>query len=156
MNLEISSPAFAAGRTLPERYTADGEDLSPPIRWVNEPGGTRSLALVCEDPDAPHGRWVHWVLFNLPAQMNSLEEGVPREESLEIGAREARQGKNDFGKIGYNGPAPPPGRPHRYYFKLYALDVVLNLPGGINQDELAAALDGHVLSEAALIAKYGR
>ena len=153
MSLEISSTAFEPGGAIPKEYTADGANRSPPLRWSEPPAGTRSLALVCEDPDAPRGTWVHWVLFNLPAQTRELEKGVPTDEGLANGAR---QGKNDFGKIGYGGPSPPKGKPHRYFFKLYALDATLDLPAGATRAQLADALRGHVLAEGQLLGTYGR
>ncbi len=115
MSIEVTSTAFKAGETIPKQYTGDGKDRSPPLRWSEPHSGTKSIALICDDPDAPRGTWVHWVLFNLPAQARELEEGVPTKETLGTGAK---QGKNDFGNIGYGGPAPPKGKPHRYFFKL--------------------------------------
>ncbi len=120
MSIELTSTAFQKGETIPKQYTGDGADQSPPLRWSEPPSGTKSIALICDDPDAPRGTWVHWVLFNLPPQTRELEEGVPTTATLGNGAK---QGKNDFGNIGYGGPAPPKGKPHRYFFKLYALDV---------------------------------
>jgi Raf kinase inhibitor-like YbhB/YbcL family protein len=131
MSLKINSTAFREGETIPKQYTGDGKDLSPPLQWGVPPDGTRSLALICDDPDAPRGTWVHWVLFNLPSDVRALDEGVPPKETLANGTR---QGKNDFGKVGYGGPAPPRGKPHRYFFKLYALDTVLDLQAGATKD----------------------
>jgi Raf kinase inhibitor-like YbhB/YbcL family protein len=153
MSIELTSSAFTQGSTIPRRYTGDGEDVSPPLRWSDPPEGTRSLALICEDPDAPKGTWTHWVLFDLPAQARELKEGVPAKEGLADGAR---QGKNDFGKIGYGGPAPPRGKPHRYFFKLYALDAAPGLAAGATRAELLAAMKGHVLAEGELMGLYGR
>jgi Raf kinase inhibitor-like YbhB/YbcL family protein len=153
MSIELTSPAFGEGEPIPKQYTGDGKDVSPALRWSGVPDGSRSFALVCEDPDAPRGTWVHWVLFNLPAEARELAEGVPPRESLENGAR---QGKNDFGKIGYGGPAPPRGKPHRYFFKLHALDANLDLKAGATRNQLLDAMKGHVLAEGQLVGKYGR
>ncbi len=153
MNIELTSSAFGEGTSIPKPYTGDGEDVSPPLRWSEPPPGTKSLALICDDPDAPRGTWVHWVLFNLPADQRELEEAVPRQETLASGAR---QGKNDFGKIGYGGPAPPPGKPHRYFFKLYAVDAMLDLAPGATKAQLLEALKGHILAEGQFMGHYGR
>src|SRR5687768_7919282 len=124
MEIVVKSPVFTEAHPIPTKYTADGEDVSPPLTWSGVPHGTRSLALLCEDPDAPRGTWSHWVLFDLPPETRELVEGASR-GSLPAGAA---QGTNDFGKPGYGGPSPPPGPPHRYYFKLTALAVELKLP----------------------------
>ena len=153
MTIELSSTAFQSGATIPKQYTGDGGDQSPPLRWSNPPKETQSLALICDDPDAPRGTWVHWVLFNLPAQTRELQEGVPPTETLDSGAK---QGKNDFGNVGYGGPAPPKGKPHRYFFKLYALDVALNLPSGTTKAQLEVRMKGHILAEGRLMGNYGR
>jgi Raf kinase inhibitor-like YbhB/YbcL family protein len=153
MTIELSSAAFQPGEVIPKKYTGDGADQSPPLRWSEPPKGTQSYALICDDPDAPRGTWVHWVLFNLPAQMRELREGVQPTETLDD---EAKQGKNDFGKIGYGGPAPPKGKPHRYFFKLYALDTTLELRAGASKAELEQAMKAHILAEGQLMGKYGR
>lgn len=153
MSIELTSTAFQPGATIPKQYTGDGADHSPPLRWSEPPAGTRSLALICDDPDAPRGNWVHWVLFNLPGQTQELAEGVPTTETLGNGAK---QGKNDFGKIGYGGPAPPKGKPHRYFFKLYALDGSVDLPAGATKAQLVEAMKGHILAEGQLVGHYGR
>jgi Raf kinase inhibitor-like YbhB/YbcL family protein len=153
MSVELTSMAFQPGATIPKQYTGDGADQSPPLRWSEPPKGTQSLALICDDPDAPRGTWVHWILFNLPAQTRELGEGVPTIETLGTGTK---QGKNDFGQIGYGGPAPPKGKPHRYFFKLYALDVTLDLPPGATKTQLTDAMKGHVLAEGQLVGNYGR
>jgi Raf kinase inhibitor-like YbhB/YbcL family protein len=151
--LVLTSTAFTDGQAIPAKYTADGDDVSPPLAWEHVPEGTRSLALVCEDPDAPRGTWTHWVLFNLPPDTKKLEENVARKATLPNGAV---QGGNDFGKTGYGGPSPPPGKPHRYFFKLYALDTPLKLQADATRQQLLAALHGHVLDEAQLMGTYGR
>jgi len=153
MSIELTSTAFKAGEIIPKQFTGDGADQSPSLRWSEPPSGTKSIALICDDPDAPRGTWVHWVLFNLPAQARELEEGVPTTETLGSGAK---QGKNDFGNIGYGGPAPPKGNPHRYFFKLYALDAALDLPAGATKAELEKAMNGHILAEGQLMGTYQR
>ena len=153
MKIELSSTAFSEGANIPKQYTEDGKDVSPPLRWSDSPPQTKSFALICDDPDAPRGTWVHWVIFNLPGSQHELEEGVPTQEELPNGAR---QGKNDFGKIGYGGPAPPRGKLHRYFFKLYALNMLLELAPGSTKDQLIAAMKGHVLAEGQLMGQYGR
>jgi Raf kinase inhibitor-like YbhB/YbcL family protein len=153
MSIELSSPAFREGETIPKQCTGDGKDISPPLKWGEPPASTRSFALICDDPDAPRGTWVHWVLFNLPADLRVLPEGVPVKEDLPNGAK---QGTNDFSKIGWGGPAPPPGKPHRYYFKLYAVDTELDLPAGAKKAELIAAMKGHIVGEGQLMGRYGR
>jgi hypothetical protein len=153
MSIEVTSTAFKAGETIPKQYTGDGADRSPPLCWSEPPSGTKSLAMICDDPDAPRGTWVHWVLFNLPAQARELEEGVPTKETLGNGSK---QGNNDFGNIGYGGPAPPKGKPHRYFFKLYALDAALDLSAGATKAELEQAMKGHILAEGQLMGNYER
>lgn len=153
MTIELTSPAFQAGETIPRQYTGDGADISPPLAWSDPPAETQSLALICDDPDAPRGTWVHWVLFNLPPDSRGLPENVPTFAILE---KQARQGRNDFGKIGYGGPAPPRGKPHRYFFKLYALDAVLPLTAGASKTQLLATMEGHILAEGQLMGKYQR
>ena len=153
MKIELSSTVFNEGASIPKQYTGDGKDISPPLRWSDPPPATKSFALICDDPDAPRGTWVHWVLFNLPGDQRDLEEAVPNQDVLANGAK---QGKNDFGKVGYGGPAPPPGKPHRYFFKLYALDTPLNLAPGVTKSQLVAAMQGHVLAEGQLMGQYGR
>ena len=153
MSIELTSTAFQPGATIPKQYTGDGADRSPPLGWSEPPPGTKSLALICDDPDAPGGTWVHWVLFNLPSQARELEEGVPTTETLGNGAR---QGKNDFGNIGYGGPAPPKGKPHRYFFKLYALAATQDLAPGATKAQLEDAMKGHILAEGQLMGTYQR
>ena len=153
MSIEVTSTAFQQGTTIPKQYTGDGEDHSPPLRWSEPPSGTNSIALICDDPDAPRGTWVHWVLFNLPSKTRELEEGVPTTATLPSGAK---QGKNDFGNIGYGGPAPPKGKAHRYFFKLYALGVAVDLAPGATKTQLENAMKGHILAEGELIGTYKR
>ena len=148
----VDSSAFAEGSPIPRDYTADGRDVSPPLSWTGAPAATRSFALVAEDPDAPRGNWVHWVLFDVPATVASLPEAVPPRERLESGGV---QGKNDFGKLGYGGPAPARGT-HRYFFRLYALERVLGLAPGATAADLRRAMAGAVLAEAACMGTYSR
>jgi len=152
MALEVVSPAFAAGGLIPRKHTCDGEDVSPEISWSGVPAGTRSFALICDDPDAPSGTWVHWVVFNLPAVVSRLPEALPAEPALPSGGR---QGKNDFRRIGYGGPCPPSGT-HRYVFKVYALDRLLDLEPGATKAQVEAAMKGHVLAEGSLMGRYRR
>jgi Raf kinase inhibitor-like YbhB/YbcL family protein len=151
--MKLTSAAFKEGEVIPRKHTGDGADVSPPLAWTGTPPGTRSLALICDDPDAPRGTWVHWVLFNMSPDKTELAEHVPAAGALEDGCR---QGRNDFKKIGYGGPAPPPGKPHRYLFKLYALDVPLDLEEGAGKTELERAMSGHILAQAHLMGKYSR
>lgn len=153
MSIELTSPAFVQGTSIPRQYTGDGADQSPALAWSAAPAGTQSFALLCYDPDAPRGTWVHWVLFNLPPETCGLPEGVPTSKTLPSGGR---QGRNDFGKIGYGGPAPPRGKAHRYVFALYALDQVLDLEPGATRAQLDAAMRGHLLAEGQLMGTYQR
>ena len=152
MQIEIKSSAFEEGGIIPKKYTCDGADVSPPLSWTSVPEGTKTIALICDDPDAPMGTWVHWVLFNLLADVKELPESVPSEKNLDNGAM---QGTNDFGNIGYGGPCPPGGT-HRYYFKFYALDTEVNLQGGATKKELLKAMEGHILAEGQLMGRYKR
>jgi Raf kinase inhibitor-like YbhB/YbcL family protein len=153
MKIVLTSGAFREGEMIPKQYTGDGKDTSPPLAWADPPEGTKSFALICDDPDAPRGTWVHWVIFNLLADARALEEAVPAKEVVANGAK---QGTNDFGQLGYGGPAPPPGKPHRYFFKLYAVDARLDLSAGATKEQVLAALKGHVLSEGQLMGRYQR
>lgn len=152
MEIKITSPAFEEGGLIPRKYTCDDADISPPLAWTGVPENTATLALIADDPDAPMGTWVHWVLFNLPASEKGLPEGVPADRELKNGAR---QGRNDFRRIGYGGPCPPGGT-HRYFFKLYALDKALDLPPGATKADLVKAMEGHILAEGQLMGKYRR
>lgn len=150
--MEIQSPAFKDGATIPAKYTCDSLDISPPIEWSKGPAGTKSYALICDDPDAPGGTWVHWVIYNIPDNIQELSENVPKMESLNNGAC---QGKSDFGSIGYGGPCPPGGT-HRYYFKIYALDFILDHNPAITKKELLRAIEKHILEEGQLMGRYKR
>ena len=149
----VISTAFPNGAEVPRRHTCDGADLSPAFAWHGAPDGTQSLALIADDPDAPGGTWTHWLLWNIPAKATLLPEDQPKIESLDNGAR---QGSNDFRRIGYGGPCPPPGKPHRYFFKLYALDTLLALKPGATKKDLLKAMEGHVLAEGQLMGTYQR
>ena len=154
MAIQVTSAAFEGGGTIPATYTCDGADTSPALAWTRVPAGTVSFALIVDDPDAPSGTFTHWVLFNLPAQATGLPRDVPRQPALDDGAR---QGTNSFRKVGYGGPCPPRGHgAHRYYFKLYALDAMLDLESGASKEDLTAAMDGHVLAEGELMGRYAR
>lgn len=153
MALELKSVACTPGGRIAKKYTADGADVSPPLEWTEPPGGTKSFAIICDDPDAPVGIWVHWVLWGLPGDGLSLEENVAKVEVLPSGAK---QGRNDFKRIGYGGPSPPRGPAHRYCFKLYALDIVPNLKPGATKTELERAMRGHILDSGELVGMYGR
>lgn len=152
MDIKITSPVFEDGGLIPAKYTCDGQDISPPLQWEQVPQGTKSIALICDDPDAPIGTFVHWVLFNLPTETKELSENIPADRTLPNGAR---QGTNDFGKIGYGGPCPPSGT-HRYFFKIYALDAKLDLAAGASKQELLKAMEGHILGQGQIIGKYKR
>ncbi len=153
MAFDLKSSAFTAEDSIPKKHTCDGPDLSPALAWGQPPAGTQSLGLIMDDPDAPVGTWVHWVLYDLPATARELPEGVPKQEELSNGAR---QGRNDFRRIGYGGPCPPPGGPHRYFFKLYALDTKTNLKPGATKAELEKAMQGHILGKTELMGRYKR
>ena len=153
MTIQLTSSAFAAEASIPAKYTCDGEDVSPPLKWGGVPPGAKSLALICDDPDAPAGTWVHWVLYNLPATIMELSEGVP---TSEVASGGAQQGVNDFKRVGYAGPCPPRGHPHRYYFRLYALDVELRLKPWATKRDLVNAMKGHILAEGQLMGTYKR
>jgi Raf kinase inhibitor-like YbhB/YbcL family protein len=150
----LTSAAFKDGATISGKYTCDGVDISPPLAWSGALAGTRSFALIADDPDAPGGTWVHWVLYNLPAEVSELPENIAKVESLDLGG--ARQGRNDFRRPGYGGPCPPPGPAHRYFFKLYALDTRLELKAGAQKKDVEAAMEGHVLGSAQLMGTYAR
>ena len=152
-SIPMTSDAFAPGEMIPKKFTCDGPDLSPKLAWSAPPAGTQSFALIMDDPDAPVGTWVHWVLYDLPANVLELPEGLAKDKELPSGAR---QGRNDFGKIGYGGPCPPGSKPHRYFFKLYALNTKLGLGAGATKADLLRAMKGHILAQAELLGKYGR
>jgi Raf kinase inhibitor-like YbhB/YbcL family protein len=145
MAFTLTSSAFAPGAPIPEQYSCKGADTSPALEWRGAPAKVASFAVIMDDPDAPGGTWVHWVLWNLAANTQSLPEGVPKRDQMDNGAR---QGRNSFHQIGYNGPCPPAGATHRYFFRVYALDAKLALAAGASRAQLDAAMKGHVLAEA--------
>jgi Raf kinase inhibitor-like YbhB/YbcL family protein len=153
MTLELVSSAFSEGDFIPAKYTGDGDNVSPPLKWTEPPVTTKSFVLVMDDPDAPMGTWVHWVIYMIPQSVLELPEGVAKNETVLDGIR---QGRNSGGGIGYDGPAPPKGKPHRYYFKLYALDDVITLKPGATKEELMKAIQGRVVEEAKLMGRYQR
>ena len=153
MEITLTSSAFAEGQAIPTKHTCDGENVSPGLSWSGIPEGTKSLALIADDPDAPAGTWVHWVLYDVPAATTQLPENVPAANDVLNGGK---QGRNDFKKIGYGGPCPPKGNPHRYYFKLYALDQKLNLTAGATKANVEKAMKGHILAEGKLMGTYKR
>jgi Raf kinase inhibitor-like YbhB/YbcL family protein len=154
-SMDISSSAFKFGEEIPKKYACDDIDISPPLTWSGAPEGTKSFVLICDDPDAPVGTWIHWVLYNIPAETTQLPENV---QKIEVLADNAQQGQNDFRRTGYGGPCPPPGHGyHRYFFKLYAVDTTLNLQAGkATKADVLRAIDGHILIEAKLMGKYKR
>ncbi|MFA5143884.1 MAG: YbhB/YbcL family Raf kinase inhibitor-like protein [Candidatus Omnitrophota bacterium] len=152
VKLSVTSSAFKDEEAIPGKYTCDGKDVSPPLAWSDIPPGTRSVALICDDPDAPRGTWVHWVIFNMPPQSKGLVENVPGEEVLADGSV---QGVNDSRQIGYGGPCPPSGV-HRYYFKVYALDTMISLAPGATKKDLEGAMAGHILADGQIMGRYSR
>lgn len=151
--MELKSAAFQPDADIPRKYTCDGTDVSPPLRWENAPSGAKAFALIADDPDAPVGTWVHWVIYDLPGETRELAEGVATSETLSSGAR---QGTNDFRRVGYGGPCPPSGPAHRYFFKLYALDAPTNLKPRATKQQLLEAMKGHIRAEAQLMGRYKR
>jgi len=151
--LQVTSAAFNKGGPIPKKCTCDDADASPPLMWSAAPAATKSFALIVDDPDAPAGTWVHWVIYDLPADARGLSAGMSKQAELADGAR---QGTNDFRKTGYNGPCPPPGKPHRYFFKVYALDTRLGLKGGASKPDVEKAMRGHILAQGELVGLYAR
>jgi Raf kinase inhibitor-like YbhB/YbcL family protein len=152
MPFELMSTAFEPGEPIPPQYTCDGDDVSPPLGWSDPPPDTQSFALICDDVDAPGGIWVHWVLYNLPAEARGLPEDVPPEADLPDGSR---HGENSWPRLGYGGPCPPSGT-HRYVFRLYALDTALDLAVGATEEQLRQAMEDHILAQAELMGTYVR
>ena len=152
MEIKLTSTAFKEGEAIPRQYTCDGVDISPPLEWTGVPKSAKTIALIADDPDAPSGRFVHWVLYNLPAENIGLVENVPATENVKGGGI---QGKNGFEKIGYGGPCPPSGT-HRYFFKIYALDNELPLKAGATKAEVEKAMQGHIVAQGQLMGRYSR
>jgi Raf kinase inhibitor-like YbhB/YbcL family protein len=151
--MQLTSTAFAEGDAIPSQYTCDGKNISPPLKWASVPSGAKTLVLIVDDPDAPGGTWVHWVLYGLPAGTTELAEDTSKTQFISVGAR---QGLNDFRHLGYGGPCPPPGNPHRYFFKLYALDADLDLKPGATKKDVEAAMGKHILAQGQLMGRYKR
>ncbi|MDD3629870.1 MAG: YbhB/YbcL family Raf kinase inhibitor-like protein [Bacteroidales bacterium] len=151
-NIIVKSNSFSDGGMIPAKYTCDGANISPQLSWDNAPKGTKSFVLICEDPDAPMGTFTHWILYDIPADVHELLENLPKDKILPNGAK---QGIADFKKIGYGGPCPPNGT-HRYYFKLYALDTLLNLEPGLKKEDILKAMNGHILAQGQIMGKYAR
>ena len=155
--MEIKTTAFSPGGPIPKKFTGEGEDLSPALSWTGVPEKTQSLALIMDDPDAPPGTWVHWLLYDLPATSKGLPEGLPKKENLDGGAKQGLcWGVDSFDRVGYFGPLPPPGKPHRYYFKLYALDKALALPPRQTKAQVLKAMEGQILAQAEVMGTYKR
>jgi Raf kinase inhibitor-like YbhB/YbcL family protein len=153
MTFALRSPDFANGANIPRTFTCEGEDRSPALEWSGAPPGTRAFALIADDPDAPAGTWVHWVIYNIPGETHALKGGMEKNEKLGDGSL---QGRNDFRKSGYNGPCPPPGKAHRYFFKLYALSGELALAPGASKSDVEHAMEGHILARTEWIGRYQR
>lgn len=153
LTMKLKSTAFAAGAAIPMRFTCQGNDISPDLQWSGAPRQTRSFVLIVDDPDAPAGTWTHWLVWNIPPSSHALAANVPKEAKLRNGSW---QGMNDFKRIGYGGPCPPPGKPHHYYFRLFALDSNLDLAADTTRPELEAAMQKHVIAQAQLMAVYAR
>ncbi len=152
MEIKITSTAFNDGEMIPAKYTCDEDDISPQLQWTNIPGGTQSIAIINDDPDAPMGTWVHWVIYNIPPDVTGLQENFPNDETLSDGTR---QGITDFGKTGYGGPCPPSGT-HRYYFKIYALDTMLDSVVLLDKKSLLEMMEGHIMAQGQLMGRYKR
>jgi Raf kinase inhibitor-like YbhB/YbcL family protein len=153
MALRVQSPAWKNGETIPTKYTGDGLDVSPPLTFDGVPHGTKAFALICDDPDAPVGTWVHWVIYDIPGSARGLPEGVATDGALPDGSR---QGRNSWKKSGYGGPSPPPGKPHRYFFRLYALREPLGLGAGLSAKEVETAARSKAIESAQFLGTYGR
>ncbi|HOB26711.1 MAG TPA: YbhB/YbcL family Raf kinase inhibitor-like protein [Bacteroidales bacterium] len=151
-NIIVKSDSFSDGGMIPAKYTCDGANISPQLSWDNAPKDTKSFVLICEDPDAPMGTFTHWILYDIPADVHELPENLPKDKVLPNGAK---QGIADFKKIGYGGPCPPSGT-HRYYFKLYSLDTLLNLEPGLKKEDILKAMNGHILAQGQIMGKYTR
>jgi Raf kinase inhibitor-like YbhB/YbcL family protein len=152
ISITVTSPAFGNLQEIPQKYTCDGSDVSPPLTWSQGSKNTKCLVLICDDPDAPSGTWVHWVCYDIPPNTDALAEAMPKTDTLACGGR---QGKNDFGRIGWGGPCPPGGT-HRYFFKVYCLDIMLNLPAGKTKKEIEKAMKGHIMNKGEFTGVYSR
>jgi Raf kinase inhibitor-like YbhB/YbcL family protein len=153
MTLELHSSAFRQGETIPIQFTGEGADQLPPLHWTMAPLGTKSFAIICDDPDAPYQTFTHWIAFNIPATSQQLPEGATSRSGLPSGTL---QGMNNSDQLDYSGPLPPPGSPHRYFFKLYALDSFLDLGEGATKQDVLEAMKGHILGDAEIMGIYQR
>jgi len=153
MALELKSKSFKNGNFIPENHTCRGQDVSPPLEWFGVPEGTASFALICDDPDAPGGDWVHWVIYDIPGDKRALPEDIAKKETLADGSK---QGMTDFGRVGYGGPCPPPGKAHRYFFRLYALNAALGAKPGLTKEGLLEIMEGKIADKAELMGKFKR
>ena len=151
--LDLTSAAFRAGARIPVDHACTGKNESPPLSWKGVPDGTKSIAVICEDPDAPSGNFVHWILYNIPPGTQELAPGIPKKPVLTDGSA---HGLNDFGRLEYGGPCPPPGKPHRYFFRVYALDIVLALRAPITRKSIGAAMGGHILGQGEIMGIFNR
>jgi len=150
----LRSSAFMNNTYIPKKYTCDGENISPDLFWGEYPPGTQSFVIIMEDPDAPFGLFVHWIVYDIPYYITSLKEGLPRQSVID---GVIKQGINDFGRIGYDGPCPPRGMPHRYFIRIYAIDIpTLGLPPGATKEDVRYAIEGHILAQTYLMGRYGR
>ncbi|HEU4744737.1 MAG TPA: YbhB/YbcL family Raf kinase inhibitor-like protein [Anaerolineales bacterium] len=154
MSLELTSDAFMNGQSIPAKYACTGRNISPALAWTEPPSGTQSFALIVDDPDAPMGTWVHWVLFNIPADSRSLQEDLPI-TGKNIDPNAIYVGKNSSGNIGYDGPCPPSGS-HRYFFKLYALDTLISLLPGATKEQVLREMEGHILAQGELMGTFSK
>ena len=150
--IEMESDVVQPGATIPKKYSCDGEDVSPSLSWRKIPSNTRELVLICDDPDAPMGTWVHWVVYGISPETTGLPENIARKDTT----AGLMQGKNSFGNIGYGGPCPPKGKPHRYFFKLYAVDKVTDSKPGASKADIMKIIEGHILAQGELMGTYGR
>lgn len=153
MSFVLETKAFSKGGEIPARYTCSGDDVSPSLSWSGAPQDTKGFALIVDDPDAPSGTFTHWVVYDFPPATHQLPENVSKTDDLSGGGR---QGRNDFRRLGYGGPCPPPGKAHRYFFKLYALNTALNMPAGASRQDVEGAMRGHVIAQAELMGKFAR
>lgn len=155
MSFELKSDAFVNGQSIPVKYSCLGKNVSPALTWNDPPAGTQSFALIMEDPDAPMGTWVHWVLSNIPVDRRSLEEDLPVTGKNVANTNGIFVGKNSSGNIGYDGPCPPSGT-HRYYFRLYALDIQIGLLPGATREDVLREMNGHILAQAELMGTFSK
>jgi Raf kinase inhibitor-like YbhB/YbcL family protein len=147
----LITSVFDAGQSIPVKYTCHGEDLSPPLKFFHLPNGVKSLALVVDDPDAPNGTFDHWIVWNIPANLTQISEGAPEFKTIEP---HPSQGVNSYKQNGYRGPCPPPGKPHHYHFKLYALDTTLNIEEGSTKQALEQVMKGHIIDQTELVGVF--